>query len=364
MGRTLEVLSTSNIFSPYKILTYPEVLMAAKAGAALPPINLEINLTNTCNQSCTWCTYGYLHERREELKPELIIDLLRESKELGVQSVTWTGGGEPTVYKHLVEVVSAAVECGFAQGMNTNGSRLNERLMELLTDNFSYVRFSVDAGTSETYSRTHRVPINAYDKIIANISTLVEKRNQAGSKLTVGFSFLVDNSNVGDMAGAARLAKSIGVDYFQLKPIVNYIESNVQFEATSRLWEAMEAQLDETFALEDEKYKVHFLGHKFTDIKLQQQYYGRTYNQCRGNELLATVGADGSVDVCCAYKGHKDWSFGNLNETGFKEIWASEQRSKVLGQIDVAMCPPLCKAHEINKLLHYVGNFDAHKEFV
>lgn len=359
-----ENFSTSDVFSPFKILTYPEVLSAAQADAALPPINLEINPSNTCNQSCTWCTYGYLHERREMLPRELILGLLADAKELGVRSVTWTGGGEPTVYKELPEVIAAAAEHGFRQGINTNGSRLNERLIETFVDNFSYVRFSVDAGSPEVYSVTHRVPLEAFEKVTRNIGALIERRREKGSRLTVGFSFLVDNSNVDDLLKAATLSRSLGVDYFQLKPIVNYVESNAQFSAESELWRRMEGQLGEVFGLETEQFQVRFLGHKFEDIKLQEQYYGRTYQQCRGNELLATVGADGSVDVCCAYKGDKDWSFGNLHEKSFKEIWAGELRRRVLARIDVAKCPPLCKAHEINKVFHYIKHFDAHREFV
>ncbi len=366
MARSLPVLgnfSTSDIFSPHKILTYPEVLSAVQNDAPLPILNLEINPINTCNQSCTWCTYGYLHDRREVMAAETILALLRDASEMGVKSITWTGGGEPTVYKHLPEVIAAAAEYNFRQGINTNGSLLNSRLIDLFTSHFSYVRFSVDAGTSEIYSRTHQVRFGSFAKVIANITSLVNQRNAITSPLTIGFSFLVDNSNVSDLLAAARLAKSIGVDYFQLKPIVNYVESNEQFSDNSSMWEEMESQLDEVFSLEDDQFQVRFLGHKFQDIKLQEQYYGRTYSQCRGNEVLATVGADAAVDVCCAYKGIKDWSFGNLTEKSFKEIWEGEQRRRVLDRIDVTKCPPLCKAHEINKVFHYVRNFNSHREF-
>lgn len=359
----LENFSTSDIFSPYKILTYPDVLGAVQNDAPLRPLNLEINPINICNQSCTWCTYGYLHDRKELMEPETILDLLRDASELGVKSVTWTGGGEPTAYKHLADVIAAAAEYDFEQGINTNGSLLNSGLIDLFTKHFSYVRFSVDAGTPETYSRTHRVPLHAFEKVIANIAALVRARNESKSELTVGFSFLVDSSNVSDLLPAAKLAKSIGVDYFQLKPIVNYVESNLQFDENSKMWRDMESQMEEVFSLEEDHYQVRFLGHKFQDIKLQEQYYGRTYGECRGNEVLATVGADSSVDVCCAYKGVKDWSFGNLTEKSFKEIWDGEQRRQVLARIDVTKCPPLCKAHEINKIFNYVRNFNSHREF-
>jgi MoaA/NifB/PqqE/SkfB family radical SAM enzyme len=353
-----------DVFSPLKILTYPDVLAAVREGAPLRPINLEINPTNVCNQSCTWCTYGYLHDRREFLPIDVILPLLRDAKALGVQSVTWTGGGEPAAHRQLPDAIREAAALEFRQGLNTNGSVMGGTLADLLTRHFTYVRFSVDAGTPDTYSRTHRVRPEAFSTVTGNIEELVRRRQAAGSALTVGFSFLVDSSNVDDLAAAATLARTLGVDYFQIKPITHYVESNDQFALQSPLWIRMQRQLDDIAGLESERFRVRFLGHKFRDIQEQQDFYGRSYDCCRGNELLASVGADGSVDVCCAYKGRADWSFGNLHRQSFAEIWSSEERRRVLAQIDVKKCPPLCKAHEINKVLHYVTHFDAHREFV
>src|SRR5689334_22888540 len=104
-AKTTEPLDTSDCFSPYKVLAHPQLLVAAKNDAPLRPINLEINPINVCNHSCTWCTCGYLHDRREQLEKQHILELLADASELGVQSVTWTGGGEPTVCKWLSDVI-------------------------------------------------------------------------------------------------------------------------------------------------------------------------------------------------------------------------------------------------------------------
>ena len=50
-----------DIFFNYKILTYPETIIKLIKNEPTLPINLEINLTNICNQRCIWCTYDYLH---------------------------------------------------------------------------------------------------------------------------------------------------------------------------------------------------------------------------------------------------------------------------------------------------------------
>lgn len=357
-------LDIENVFSPYKLLAFPNIVSDALEGRELAPVNLEINPINFCNQSCTWCTYGYLHNRKESLPIEHILALLDDAADIGVKSVTWTGGGEPTAYKKLMVGLERASALGFSQGINTNGSNLPEPMQNLIADSFDYVRFSVDAGTSETYSKTHRVKLDAFDKVIANIERICERRTARKSGLVVGFSFLVDESNVSDLAQAARLAKSIGVDYFQIKPIVYYEECNSQFDEESTLWKDLYSQCDQVADLPDETFNIRLLGHKFEDMRRTDIEHGRSYSSCRGNELLATVGADGSVDLCCAFKGQEEWSFGNIQEKSFKEIWDSDQRRDVMAKVNVKKCPPLCKAHEINKLIHYMKNMKRHKNFI
>ena len=358
-----EWLDETDNFSTAKLIAYPEVLVASRSSEPMRPINLEINPVNICNQSCTWCTYGYLHERRERLEAEQIIGLLDDAKAMGVQSVTWTGGGEPTVYRDLDRVVAHAASLGFKQGINTNGTRVSEALLDLLVGHFSYVRFSIDAGSPDVYARTHRVKPEDLGPVLANVKRITAARDAAGSSLVVGYSFLVDESNIDDVVEGAHRAREAGVDYLQLKPIVHYARSNEQFAHESELRGQLDAALPAVVEALGDAVQLRFLNHKFTDLAEQDSAYGRTYDVCRGNELLATVGADGSVDVCCAYKGEADWSFGNLHDERFQAIWDGAQRRRVLAKIDVHQCPPLCKAHELNKIVHFVNRFDAHKEF-
>lgn len=53
----------------------------------------------------------------------------------------------------------------------------------------------------------------------------------------IGYSFLIDQSNVNDMITATQIAKDANVDYIQFKPIVNYYKSNSQFSSESAIWE-------------------------------------------------------------------------------------------------------------------------------
>ena len=123
------------------------------------------------------------------------------------------------------------------RGLNTNGVLLNDKIIECLAKNFSYVRFSVDSGSSECTKRCHQTSENDFDKIINNIKKLCNAKKQYETNIVIGYSFLIDQSNVNDMITATQIAKDANVDYIQFKPIVNYYKSNSQFSSESAIWE-------------------------------------------------------------------------------------------------------------------------------
>jgi sulfatase maturation enzyme AslB (radical SAM superfamily) len=65
--------------------------------------------------------------------------------------------------------------------------------------------------------------------------------------------------------------------------------------------------------------------------------------------------------VCTNHRGHKKYSYGNVYEKSFKEIWANiEEKKRVMNIINndekFSKCTHLCKPHESNKLLWDIKN--------
>lgn len=354
----------TNVFFPYKILTYPETLNSLVTGREVAPINIEINLTNQCNHNCIWCTYGYLHNNGDTLSADVVRKVLKEARDLGVKSVTWTGGGEPTVHKEFNQLIRCANELGFKQGLNTNGYLLNEQAISFIASNFSYVRFSVDAASPATLQKCHGTKGKDFSVITRNIHAVCTERERKNSNCVVGFSFLIDSSNYEDTIPAVKLAKSLGVDYTQLKPIIHYDRDNSQFASNSQLWKSINHAFIQAKELETDQFSVHILDHKFRNIQLANENYGRQYTKCIGCNLLASIGANGAVDLCCAYKGMKQWAVGNVCSQSLEEIWFGEKRKQLRDSVDIQRCPPMCKADETNRLVHFLQTFDANKEFI
>src|SRR5690242_12963675 len=127
---------------------YPRLKRAAKAldastdllrhtaAAVLPgiiqpdPREIYITLTANCNLRCLGCKYGRDFMTGAQLPLMIVKELLDDCKTFGIRSIRLYGG-EPLLYKQLVNVVEHAVNLGLHPWLTTNGILLKEKVDDL-----------------------------------------------------------------------------------------------------------------------------------------------------------------------------------------------------------------------------------------
>ena len=72
--------------------------------------------------------------------------------------------------------------------------------------------------------------------------------------------------------------------------------------------------------------------------------------------------------VCTNHRGHKKYSYGNINEKTFREIWNNlSKRKKIMDIINkkenFKNCTHLCKPHESNKILWKIKENQKDKKY-
>lgn len=133
--------------------------------------SLVINwhITEACNYSCQYCYANWERcERPQQLakKPEYTSELLNELYKFFhpanranplVDKISWKSvrlnlaGGEPTLYQdRLVEIAQEAHKIGFDVSLITNGSQLNQDLVEKLAPEISWLGISLDSTLADT----------------------------------------------------------------------------------------------------------------------------------------------------------------------------------------------------------------------
>ncbi len=165
----------------------------------IPPLpqSLNIELNNTCNQKCVFCPYHgeYAINKVEPaaLSIEFVKKILRVAWEKGIgkKEIGFYLAGEVFLYKDLIEVIKYSKQLGFSYTfITTNGTLANYDKIDALIDaGLDSIRFSVNAGDSETYRMIHKT--DDFEIVKKNIEYIVNQRNIRNSDLAISLSCVV-----------------------------------------------------------------------------------------------------------------------------------------------------------------------------
>lgn len=355
----------NKIFDPQsKIIANLDRVLATLEGKVTPPVLVEIDPSNTCNHACKFCISSYIHLPESKhletydksiMSRCMLIDLCKDLKDLGVGAINWTGGGEPTINPYLSEAIQV-IGKNIPMGMFTNGCLLHKNdLIKTVVDNLKWIRISVDAGTRVTYDTVRRVKNDqGWDRMMINLKDLLTEKKEKNSPIDVGVGFVITPDSYSEIVDfALEFVQVDGLSYCQYKPEIVNKERSSGIQREVSFWkEKVEPKLDEAKKILGNKYQIN--GYKLDDLATDPSLYGRTYKKCLGSQIQPCVGADGYVYVCTNQRGYKQYSYGNLKDKSFSEIWSDlEKRNKIMELINdvekFSNCTQLCKPHESNK---------------
>ena len=373
------LLEDSEIFNPQaKVIANLDTALEFLEKGNASPILIEVDPSNACNHGCSFCLSSHIHFsefkhlptfNRSSMDRTALLSLCEDLIDMDVKAINWTGGGEPTLNPHLGDAIKLVGECSrIKMGMFTNGTLLDKyNLMELIAEHLTWVRFSIDSGTSETYNEVRKTPVNrGWEKMIENLKGLVDIKKAKGSPLTIGAGFVISPENFHEIVEFAKVFEDIEVDYCQYKPeIVNRERENGE-QRTVEFWEeSVESRLFEAKSVLGDKFQLN--SYKLFDLTNNPGSYGRTYKKCLGSQIQPCVGADGLVYVCSNHRGYRQYSYGSIYEKRFAEIWQDlKVRNAVMHQINdvekFCHCTKLCKPHESNKMMWHIHENRDNKE--
>lgn len=347
-------------FTPFKILRHSDRVEKMLAGEMVYPVSVEIDLANVCNHRCAWCSYnGFRQENWVQFPEARILTLLEELADVGVKSITFTGGGEPLVHRIAAEVFTHAHRRGIQFGVVTNGRRLENGVLDALK-NAVFVRVSLDAGTAQTHQLLHGTHLPEFDRIIGNIAKL---RSTAGPGLTIGASFCVFDINLNEIGEAAKKVKEAGANYLEVRPVfpTDWRGGGFTNPLTEGHVDLARRELDWAKETHDgDNFRVIGMIHRFDQVKDRS----KPYTKCHIGPLMTVINADGYIYHCCQQRGMPDFRASSVLEKPFKEVWMNEQHKKMIDGIDVAKCPP-CRQDGFNQIIQDVFQSDGmHGQFL
>jgi MoaA/NifB/PqqE/SkfB family radical SAM enzyme len=125
-----------------KLLNHPEAVALFKMGYG-SPVSLQIAPTSRCNLKCSFCS-NVNRKNHEDLDVRELAVLLYELKSIGLKTVEWTGGGDPTCYADINSAIEIASFLGLEQGFITNGLLLTTKIDWLSLKRLKWLRVSMN----------------------------------------------------------------------------------------------------------------------------------------------------------------------------------------------------------------------------
>lgn len=150
-----------------------------------------VELSNGCNHACVFCANPRMERRKSVLDFRLFERFVHEAVGLGLEEVGLYTTGEPFVTKNLDQYVSGAKNAGIRYiFLTTNGALATpDRVVPVVEAGLSSIKFSVNAGSRETYAVVHGH--DDFDKVIENMRFLSRYRQVHAPHLKVFASCVV-----------------------------------------------------------------------------------------------------------------------------------------------------------------------------
>jgi len=128
--------------TPSKMLQHPYILQEMIDGI-FRPVSLQLAPTDKCNLNCAYCSVK--DREMNEINLDDLMIPLQQLRILGLKTVEITGGGDPTCYNDIVELISLCkVVLGLKVGLITNGVLLKSVILQENLDKLEWVRISLN----------------------------------------------------------------------------------------------------------------------------------------------------------------------------------------------------------------------------
>ena len=271
-------------------------------------------LTYACNLKCKHC---YLGDDVNSFKTNITLDnakrILDELKEAGVVEVTFTGG-ECTCHPNFYEIVEYACSKKFVVSILSNGSLMNEDLVEKLVKlPVSHIRISL-YGLKEYHDNFVGVK-GAFDKSLQALTYLNQRRKGFAAAASV-----ITKQNIHDLKILNKELKSMGIPH-SMSPMI---------------YPTVKGDLGPT--------NLRISKQEIKDLILEG-YIDIRGSLCAAGISRLRISPKGNVTPCELFR---EFPFGNVFEKSFNDILNSEERKHWIYDIrdkidhsDCADCPNL-----------------------
>ncbi len=349
------------LYSQLKVFHYPAKVASLPASnpTVLPPLHVRIKPTNVCCHRCTYCCYrqpdfqlGETMDERDSIPYPRMAEIVDDLIAMDVKAVTFSGGGEPLCYPHLLQTAQKLAGAGIKFASLTNGARLVGDVAEFFAHHATWVRVSIDGWNAQSYAAYRGVSEHEFDRVLANMAAFIGY----GGPCALSVVMNVDATNAPYVFSLIKTLAEVGVRSIKIAPIVKSNDGAENYRYHKPLVRTVRRQV--SLAVAD-----------FPNVEISNGYkadfesYAKAYRWCPALQIRPVIGADLNVYSCQDKAYQEKGLLFSLKEQRFFDGWMrGDWKTKIDPSRD---CAHHCQMNGVNKLLHeYFDVDERHEAFV
>ncbi|TLD95158.1 radical SAM protein [Helicobacter jaachi] len=351
------------LYTKYKVFHFKDKIDSLPHNKPmLAPLHIRIKPTNVCNHNCWFCAYkendmqlGKDMVERDYIPEAKMLEIIQDCVAMGVKAITFSGGGEPLVYRYMPQTLRKLINSPISFATLTNGARLNGEVAEMFAKYGTWVRVSMDGYDNESYRKLRGTGKGEFDKIISNM----EAFKNIGGKCYLGVSYIVGQDNYQAIYQMSKILRDIGVDSIKISPTIVSNESAQTNAYHQKIFEAVKDEVARAKADFGKDIEIYDSYH------YQLESFEKSYSWCPYSQVLMVIGADLRIYPCQDKAYNIDEAMlGSIKDVSFKQWWF--ENKKAFFKVNPRkVCNHHCVSHEKNKMiLEYLNADKAHLGFV
>lgn len=333
----------------------------------IAPIYLEISPVSYCNNQCLFCGLDFAHHERLTLDADLLMTRIEEMARLGVKSIMFAGEGEPLLHPRLAEIAAHTKRCGIDVSITTNGMAGSAKVWEGLLPSLTWIRFSIDAATPETYATVHGTAPANFARTIKSLKEAVKIKQERELSVTIGVQFLMIQQNIADIEAALSLYSGIGADYLSFKPYSEHPQmiNKSGFTYSAALIDAIDQNVQAFVRGNTTKTAIIFR-------KAATEAYSdgvQRFKSCCAIPFWGYLSSRGDCYTCSVYLNDDRFKAGNIYRQNMEEILFGEKRKASIDfaehELEIGHeCRLNCRMARINEFLAFLNDPPDHVNFI
>jgi radical SAM protein with 4Fe4S-binding SPASM domain len=296
-----------------------------------------------------WSEEGYILNRTIDTSERMgLQDWKRLVDEITCHKIRFilVRGGEPFLFKGIIELLQYIHSKGIFLSVDTNGAFLDRYAEDLSRIGNMHITFSVD-GPEEVHDQVRKVE-GSFQQIKQSIALLTDLEQKCGNRISKSICFTISKYNYGVLGKMADVARSLSIPSVNIVPYYHFSneigtryetelkenfggeafswrgfhheESGVEFDRFKEELRTYRASLGEIqdfpyMPLSEDEYKIWFQDQS-TQVKS---------STCLNVENLIDVQPNGEANFCVDFP---DYSIGNVKQTTIDEVWNSPRANQ------------------------------------